>query len=72
MNILPQIWEPTLLDVEMLSNSKDAILETDLQNKSGHKHIIQKYGANFLSLLSNSVSSQPMMNTFPHAEREMV
>lgn len=57
--------------MDIPSNAKDAMLETDLRNKSENKYIIQKYGINFLSLLSNSVSSQPMMNKFPHAEREM-
>lgn len=40
INILPQICKPTFLDMEMPSNAKDAMLETDLRNKSEHKHVI--------------------------------
>lgn len=53
--------------MEVPSNAKDVVLETHLK-----KVRTQKYGINFLFLLSNSVSSQTMMNKLPYAEREMV
>lgn len=60
------------LEMQVPTNAKDEMLDINMRNKPEHKHIIQKYNSNFLSILSNSVSSQTMMNEFPYAEREMV